>query len=1105
MSGMAWWRSRSLVPGEISDEDLPLDFGRYQLQELIGRGGMGLVFRAWLLGPAGFRKELALKLIRSVDPSERTRQRFLNEARLGAMLDHPNLVSTQDLGEHQGQLFIAMDLVRGIGLDALLQHMGPLSGTATMDVAVQLCAGLAAAHGSSRDGGPGLVHCDLKPGNVLLSDTGLARLTDFGLAQALDPRHGPVGLRFGTLNYMPPEQLLGASLDCRADIYSLGLVIAEMVTGQRFFDEDERQDLGAAILAVDARMADPFVRAPLDTAVPGLSAVLDRCICEDPDARFASVVALGHALRDLLPGVRDGRSLVELLELAGVADSQSLDYSMRDSSQPLRSSRPATEDRLGPEPDRFVGREADLARLEHFVSEGGGLITIKGPGGSGKTRLARRLGRRLQGRLSGGVWFCDLSECGNLRELLQEVGSTLDLPLSRGEPDELVLLLGHVLRGHGSSLLVLDNFEQLAEHAPATLNWWRTLAPETVLLVTSRTRLKLAGEKILELDSLSAAEGVSLLLARAEGWSAGEVDEAHLLEIVRRLDGLPLAIELAASRSRLLSPPKLLERLTERFKLLRSQPIPGKERGATLWATIDWSWELLESWEQAALSQLSVFRGGFFLEEAEEVLDLEAYPDAPWAMDVVGGLLDSSLLFSRSRLGQPRFGMYESIRDYASQRLASSGDRDGARKRHARCFAALGTQESRDALYVHGGLERLHRMLAERENLLAGFEAALALGEASAARGCALAAMKVLERTGPLEAGRSIGQQALDAGGLREEERLQLMRELAWIQSLQGQVEPAIAMGLRALALAQRLGVRAQEARIHSNLAFMYQNRLQMDRAEAHYECALELAREVGNRPLEGVILSHQGSQWMVLNREGARQRLESAVGIAQEVGNSQSEAHARGNLAMLCSRQGEVQAALAHFWEAIGLCRAGGNRRLEGSALSGLAELLCTEGRLDEAMEACLAALAIHRRLGNRVQECIALGNMGDIHIDQGDGAAAAHRLRAAIALGDEVLPSAAGAFRGSLGLLLGLEGAVEEARTLLDRGADQLRGDRLSEMGKLLCKRARLELAAGEEAPARAALEQARSIADELQVRPAAALARAIVQVQEQIDGQG
>src|SRR6185295_3222409 len=240
-------------------------------------------------------------------------------------------------------------------------------------------------------------------------------------------------------------------------------------------------------------------------------------------------------------------------------------------------------------------------------------------------------------------------------------------------------------------------------------------------------------------------------------FAVGAANRAAITEVVRLLDGLPLAIELAAARAGLLSPAQLVERMRDRFRILAGSRGAGA-RQATLKAAIDWSWDLLAPWEQAALAQCAVFDGGFRLEAAEEVLDLSAWPDAPPAMDAVQALVDKSLLRvwrpldqQRFELDEPWFGMYLSIHDYAGQRLAAmeAGTADAAHARHARHFARFGTDIEVDALSRHGATPRRRKLALDLDNLVTACRWATRHGEAATAVHAYRAVWQVLDLQGP--------------------------------------------------------------------------------------------------------------------------------------------------------------------------------------------------------------------------------------------------------------------------------------------------------------------------------------------------------------------
>jgi predicted ATPase len=411
------------------------------------------------------------------------------------------------------------------------------------------------------------------------------------------------------------------------------------------------------------------------------------------------------------------------------------------------------------------------------------LVTLIGPAGTGKTRLAMEYATRhlaeFTGAEGGGAWFCDLTQADHLESICSEVARVLDVPLATGHASgDVVAQVGQALAGRGRTLLILDNCEQVVEPAAACVGRWLAMAPATRILATSREVLRVTGEACYDLAPLGvpeeggdvgAAEAVQLFVERARavrhGYALSEADAPHVAAIVRRLDGIPLAIELAAARVGMLSPADLLERLPRRFELLTRSQRDASARQATLRAAIDWSWDLLRPWEQAALAQCAVFHGGFSPQAAEAVLDLSGFPDAPLALDVVQALRDKSLLRayeSDEFPGEARLGMYLSIHDYAAEKLEASGEATAARARHASYYLGVGLnwQEGVDR---HGGVARLRRLAQELENLGAVYRWSVGEGGSPTQALQALVALDpVLSTRGPFDSHLAWLDAALD-------------------------------------------------------------------------------------------------------------------------------------------------------------------------------------------------------------------------------------------------------------------------------------------------------------------------------------------------------
>jgi predicted ATPase len=309
--------------------------------------------------------------------------------------------------------------------------------------------------------------------------------------------------------------------------------------------------------------------------------------------------------------------------------------------QPVRAIR----HNLPAERDAFVGRAAELQAIARRLDAGARFVTVLGSGGTGKTRLVRRYGLMWLGDWPGGVYFVDLSETRSLDGIFFAVASALDVPLGKGDP---AVQLGHAIAGRGRCLVILDNFEQVAQHAPATLGHWLDRAADAAFVVTSRERLHVPGEESFPVEPLPlAVDAIDLFVVRARAQNPTSFSARPTARRSRRLCGFWTGCR-SPSNWRLRGracflPIQLVARMRDRFSLLAGAR-GAAARQATLRAAVDWSWELLSPWEQAALAQFSVFEGGFTLEAAEAVLDLGDWTEAPPAIDVVQALVDKSLL-----------------------------------------------------------------------------------------------------------------------------------------------------------------------------------------------------------------------------------------------------------------------------------------------------------------------------------------------------------------------------------------------------------------------------------------------------------------------------
>jgi predicted ATPase/class 3 adenylate cyclase/Tfp pilus assembly protein PilF len=734
---------------------------------------------------------------------------------------------------------------------------------------------------------------------------------------------------------------------------------------------------------------------------------------------------------------------------------------------------------LPAERDSFVGRTAELRALAARLDGGARLVTVLGPGGTGKTRLVRRYGRSWLGDWPGGVYFCDLSEARSLDGIHFAVSGALGVPLGREDP---AVQLGHAIAGRGRCLVILDNFEQVVPYAAATVGRWLDLAEGAAFMVTSRERLHLQGEEALPLEPLPVEEdAIELFAARARSQRPDFVlddgNRESVAEVVRLLDGLPLAIELAAARVRILSPAQLIERMRDRFALLAGTRGQAA-RQATLRAAIDWSWDLLAPWEQGALAQCAIFEGGFTLEAAEVVLDLSMWADAPPVMDIVQALADKSLLRTwvptrqaRYDVAEPYFGMYLSIHEYAKEKLLDTGlaATRSAEERHGHHFAGHGRDDALDALSQQGGIVRRRALALELDNLVAACRRAVSRGDRDTAIAAYRAAWQVLTLQGPLSLGASLGQQVEAMPDLDDVQKILASVTLAQALRRTGRVEEAHTYLEQALALCRAADNLRREGWVLIALANLLRERGRTAQATEHFNNALDLALRTGARSAEGDAHSGLG---LVAREQGrtddARMHFDAALAIARELADRREEGVVLGSLGLLESERGNVDAARGYLESAHAIACEFGDRQAQGVILANLGQLHTEQGRIEEASASTEMALSIHREVGNRRLEAIALGNLGTISLLQGRVAEAQACYEGAITIARQVGNRRHESFLlCSLGILRHGQGRIEEAGAdyeaalAISRGLSDRRGEgiALSRLGRLHCEQGRLD----------------------------------------------
>ena len=772
------------------------------------------------------------------------------------------------------------------------------------------------------------------------------------------------------------------------------------------------------------------------------------------------------------------KGLAEPIELFEVAAAGTPMLPPLDSPKAYRVVR--TDDRWTPraelrhglpaERDAFVGRGDMLTALAARFDAGDPvrLVSLLGIGGIGKTRLALRYARDWLGDYPGGAWFCDLSSARSLDGIVHAVAQGLDVPLGKTSP---VQQLGAAITGRGRCLVILDNFEQVTRHAEATVGQWLERAPEARFIVTSREVLGVPGEEAFVLAPMVQHDAVRLFESRADAITGqpglDDVQRSALPRLVELLDFLPLAIELAAARTRVMSVQAILERMGARFKLLATSG-GRRDRQATLRAALDWSWDLLSVAEQSALAQLSVFEGGFIRDAAEAVLDTGKHPEAPWVDDLLQGLIEKSLL---SRSAASRFSFLRTVLDYLIDKChasAQKGTVEGAVSRHARYYALLDEQAATSG------------RCADIDNLMLACRRSLPANVGIAVRAL-VNLWAALRMTGPLSAIIPALAAIEETPGLELPERARLEWVAAGMLHQAGDLAQALARAEAAL----RFGAASTEARtlaaLELTLADVLRTLGRLRESAEHAERAMSHAQRSGEPLSRLEVLNSLGALHFAKGEQGdARRYYLEALELARASSQERWMGGLLGNLAVIDRREGHLQQALCHFEEALALAERIGDRQWEGNNRSNLALLRQDMGDAQGAAEQLHRALHIAREIGHVRLERFALCNLGIVLEVLGRNPEALSCFELAVAMSaSNADHHSESSFRGYLALHLGRGGTHDRAETELQQALVQMRGmDSPSALGLLLAQGAVVAALAGHLALSRQRADEAHGI---------------------------
>jgi predicted ATPase/DNA-binding SARP family transcriptional activator len=619
------------------------------------------------------------------------------------------------------------------------------------------------------------------------------------------------------------------------------------------------------------------------------------------------------------------------------------------------------ETRLPAAPNSLVGRQLEIAAVSALLRDQARLVTLTGPGGTGKTRLALAVAEELSAEWPAR--FVDLSPLRDPGLLAATVEQALDL--QDGERPAAETIAERL--GERRLLLVLDNFEQLLGGAPFVAELLAA-APRLAVLATSRASLRLSGEHEYPVPPLALHEAVELFAARAKAvdprFTLTEERSGSVAEICRRLDGLPLALELAAARSKLLAPEAMVGRLERSLELLTAGARDRPARHQTLQATLDWSYDLLDPPARELLARLSVFRGGCTIEAAEAVV-----PGA----DVLGrmeSLVDESLLRRVDEPAGARFAMLETIREYATARLVESGAEEDAQRRHAAYFLRLA--EAAGGALTAGTVydETLAQLDADHDNLRGAIAWAAAAGEIEGEVRMAVALRQYWLLRGELTEARRVFGGAIERSASAEPR----LHALALVHGglfpyRQGDVAEAKRLWTRAHELYVELGDEGEAGRCLAELASVAVVERDLERAAALYEESVRDFEAQGQPVRTAIALSNLGAiASMRGDLDASAAYHEQAIPLQRELGDRDGLSISLHNLGRTEIKRGRTEAAALLLAESIELALALGYREVIANCLQGCAELAAAAGDLERAARLSGTSLAIFDEIGVRL-----------------------------------------------------------------------------------------------------------------------------------------
>ncbi len=887
---------------------------RYKIESELGKGGMGIVYKA---DDTLLNRAVAIKFLNTSDINTEGKSRLLKEAQAAAQLNHPNIVSIYDAGETDGAAFIVMEFVRG----ETLRKIETLNLLEAMLMAQQICLALEHAHSN------GIIHRDLKLENIVITNSQILKLMDFGLAHGVnDIRMTEEGMLTGTLAYLAPELIQGQPASVQSDLYAFGILLYELLVGHAPF-----QGTVSTVLAQHIHGAVP-TPSEINPQIPlWVDDLIFRLLSKQPENRPASA-----------------KEVHLLLEQKTAEPEPTEIYPFP--AKPKHN--------LSAQLTSFIGREKETIEIEDALRKNR-LVTLTGTGGTGKTRLSMQVAVNLLDQYPDGIWFIELASLTDPNIIPQTILTTLGISEQKDRP--ILQVLEDYFRNK-KTLLVLDNCEHLIDASARIAEAILHNAPDLHILASSREALGVKGEMTWHVPSLTIPdinhmpdfsqflkfEAIQLFIERAvlakPNFMATKENMSSIAQICSRLDGIPLAIELAASRVKTLSVDQIAQRLDDRFHLLTGGSRTALPRQQTLRATIDWSYNLLSEQEKSLLRNLTVFSGGWTLEAAEQVCGQEGSEAA--ILDQLTQLVDKSLVNMQEMENFPRYRMLETTRQYANEKLIELREDQAAHNNHISYFLHF-AESAEKQLIGHNQVHWLNQLEMDHDNFRTALEWSMRAGQGEKAlRTAGALGMFWFKHSHLFEGRRWLKNVLEDNQGASAQAQVKAWQMAGFLAFFQQDILEARRIYTQNLEREQALGDKwgiAFSLHMLANIADWEGN---VEKVRELHNNSITLSREINAIWILALAQFSLGStEHAQGNLMLAEELYEESLSHCRELGEKWGIGVILGNLGFLMCARKDFYSAKKTFLEALDVTRELGDKDGMTVLLTGLAVIFQSEG----------------------------------------------------------------------------------------------------------------------------------------------------------------